>query len=51
MHRAFSFSLPGVSLPVILINHFPAASVTQIRDMLINSLARKLSFSASINSG
>lgn len=47
MHGGFSFSPRGVRLPVVLINHFPAASVTQIRNMLTNSSARGLSFSAS----
>lgn len=49
MHGGFSFSQWGARLPVILINHFPAASVTQIRNMLTNSSARGLSFSASID--
>lgn len=49
MHGGFSFSQWGVRLPVTLINHFPAASTTQIRNMLTNSSARRLLFSASID--
>lgn len=49
MHGGFSFSQWGVHLPVTLIDHFPAGSMKQIRNMSANSSARRLSFPASIN--